>query len=107
MKKIYTLIISICSIFSINATDYLVSTNYTPGNVTEYQQRLFIPGVTLFSSISEVLNQIQPGDNIFLSADTYSENITLDVDNISIFGHNSWKDVRSGKRDTSNESIIT
>ena len=69
MKKIYTLIISICSIFSINATDYLVSTNYTPGNVTEYQQRLFIPGVTLFSSISEVLNQIQPGDNIFLSAD--------------------------------------
>lgn len=107
MKKIYTLIISICSMFSINATDYLVSTNYTPGNVTEYQQRFFIPGVTLFSSIYEVLNQIQPGDNIFLSADTYSENITLNVDNISIFGHNSWKDVRSGKRDTSNESIIT
>lgn len=107
MKKNYALFVSLCCIFSINATDYLVSTNYTPGKDTEYQQRFFTPGVTLFSSISEALNQVQPGDNIFLSAGTYSENISLEVENISIFGHNSWKDIRSGKRDTSNESIIT
>ena len=107
MKKISTLVILLCSILSANATDYLVSTNYTTGVDTEYKQRFFTPGVTLFSTLTEALSKVQSGDNIFLAPGTYASNITLTTDNISIYGNNSWKDVRSGKRDTSNESIIT
>ena len=107
MKKISTLVILLCSILSANATDYLVSTNYTTGVDTEYKQRFFTPGVTLFPTITEALSKVQSGDNIFLAPGTYASNITLTTNNISIYGNNSWKDVRSGKRDTSNESIIT
>ena len=91
----------------MNATDYLVTTKYTTGVDTEYKERIFTPGVTLFPTLSEVLNKVQSGDNIYLSAGTYADNITLSVDNISIYGNNCWRDVRSGKRDTANESIIT
>ena len=107
MKKISSLVILLCSILSANATDYLVSTNYTTGVDTEYKQRFFTPGVTLFPTITEALSKVQSGDNIFLAPGTYASNITLTTNNISIYGNNSWKDVRSGKRDTSNESIIT
>ena len=107
MKKISTLVILLCSILSANATDYLVSSNYTLGTDTEYQQRIFTPGVTLFPTLSEVLSKVQSGDNIYLSAGTYADNITLAVDNISIYGNNCWRDVRSKKRDTANESTFT
>ena len=107
MKKISTLVILLCSILSVNATDYLVSSNYTLGTDTEYQQRIFTPGVTLFPTLSEVLSKVQSGDNIYLSAGTYADNITLAVDNISIYGNNCWRDVRSKKRDTANESTFT
>lgn len=107
MKKISTLVILLCSILSANATDYLVSTNYTTGVDTEYKQRFFTPGITLFPTLTEALSKVQSGDNIFLAPGTYASNITLTTDNISIYGNNSWKDVRSGQRDTSNESIIT
>ena len=107
MKKISILILSLCSIFTSNATDYLVSTNYTPDQETNYQQRIFKAGTTHFQTLQEVLNIATEGDNIFLAPGTYSGNFTLDVDNVSIFGSNSWKDVRSGKRNTSNESTFT
>ena len=107
MKKVYSLIILLCSILSVNATDYLVSANYVVGTDTEYQQRIFTAGETHFQTLSEVLNLLKEGDNIYLAAGTYSENITLEVNNVSIFGNNSWKDVRSNTRDTANESIIT
>ena len=107
MKKISLIILSLCNVFILNATDYLVSTNYTLGAETEYQQRIFKAGSTHFQTLQEVLNIATEGDNIFLAPGTYADNITLSVNNISIYGNNSWKDVRSNTRNTSNESIIT
>ena len=107
MKKISLIILSLCNVFILNATDYLVSTNYTLGAETEYHQRIFKAGSTHFQTLQEVLNIATEGDNIFLAPGTYADNITLSVNNISIYGNNSWKDVRSNTRNTSNESIIT
>lgn len=107
MKKISALILSLCSVFILNATDYLVSTNYTLGSETEYQQRIFKAGTTHYQTLQEVLNIAKEGDNIFLAPGTHAGNFTLSVNNISIYGNNSWRDVRSKTRDTSNESIIT
>lgn len=108
MKNLYFLILLFCGFFSANATDYLVSSNnYTVGEKRHYQQRVFEAGTTHFQTIDEVLNKIQPGDNIYLAPGTYANDITLNVSNISIFGNNSYKDVRSNTRDTSNESIIS
>jgi hypothetical protein len=78
MKKISFIILSLCNVFILNATDYLVSTNYTLGAETEYQQRIFKAGSTHFQTLQEVLNIATEGDNIFLAPGTYADNITLD-----------------------------
>ena len=107
MKKIYTLIASICSVLSMSATDYLVSGEYVEGTQTVYKQRIFTSGETHFQTLAEVLDIAKEGDNIYLAPGTYADNFTIGVNGLSIYGNNSWKDVRSKKRDTAKESVIT
>lgn len=109
MCRIKTLLMTlVCSVISVNAADYLVtSQNYEYGWWIQYQQKEFKAGVTTFSTLADALVIANAGDNIYLAPGTYSENVTIEVNNISIIGHNGWCDNRSGTRDASQESIIT
>ena len=95
MKKIYTLIVSICSVLSMSATDFLVSGEYVAGKQTVYQQRIFTAGETHFQTLAEVLGKVKEGDNIYLAPGTYADNFTIGVNGLSIYVNNSWKDLRS------------
>lgn len=108
MRKLILYLSLCCGALSVGATDYLVTTNsYEFGWWIQYQQREFLAGVTTYQTIGEALAVAKPGDNIFLAPGTYAESFTIGVDNVSIIGHNAWRDNRSGTRDASQESIIT
>lgn len=90
------------------ATDYLVSsTEYATGSTIDYHEKRFNTDTSVKKTFTEVLELLQPGDNIYVQAGTYSESFTLSVDNVSLYGFNAFCDKRSGKRNSSNESIIT
>lgn len=102
------LLIFCCGILNATATDYLVTTQkYNDATWIEFQQKEFQVGVTTKATIQEVLSIVNAGDNIYLHPGTYSEDISINVSGISIFGYNAYNDVRSGTRDNLQESIIT
>ena len=71
--------------------------------VAEWEKAVSI-GTTEYDSLIDALNDAQTGDTIVLKAITYTENITINKENITIIGPNENVDPNGGTR--KNEAII-
>ncbi|MGM9847052.1 MAG: hypothetical protein ACI31F_03770, partial [Muribaculaceae bacterium] len=106
MRKICVAVAMLCA-FASSAKDYLV-TNRTvgAGETIQYADRTFTGGENILSSLQQIPNVADEGDNFYFESGDYTGNVAIGVPKITLLGANANGDERSGTRNNA-ESVIT
>ncbi len=94
--------VDLATIESINPTKY-VNATFNGGKYVINEQE-YVYGETVFASVADALAAANGNDVIYLFAGTYNESVTIEKDNISVYGPNynvKGTDVRN------NEAILS
>lgn len=108
MKRFYTFLslLIICSM-SINAETYLISSRAVKEWASvEHKGHWFITSKTAFPNFEALFNStyFKPNSTIYVDSGTYSEDITINAEGLTILGNNAFIDWTTSRKD---ESEIT
>ncbi len=108
MKSKLLLLIFCCSIVTMQAGTYLVSNvQYgANGTIVTHKHQQFVVGKNIYNSFSSLLSTpIEAGSTIYVADGIFTENITLNIEGLTLLGNNAFGEKRSNTRTTA-ESIL-
>lgn len=106
MRKLLLCVLTILTVSSASATNYLVSPSATSSGATiTHKGMSFTVGTTAFSSIKALIDASpEANSSVYVLAGTYAENVTINVAGLNFLGPNAFIDKRAQSR-SSNATI--
>ena len=105
MKKIFCAAVLVLFAFTSAAKDYLVTNrSVAVGEKVQYVSRTFTGGDNILSSLQQIPNVAETGDNFYFEPGDYYGNVTIATPKVSLLGANANREDRTSTRIS--ESVI-
>ncbi len=105
MKKIFCAAVLVLFAFTSAAKDYLVTNrSVAVGEKVQYVSRTFTGGDNILSSLQQIPNVAETGDNFYFEPGDYYGNVTIATPKVSLLGANANREDRTATRIS--ESVI-
>lgn len=105
MKKICCAAVLVLVAFTSAAKDYLVTNrSVAVGEKVQYVSRTFTGGDNILSSLQQIPNVAETGDNFYFEPGDYNGNVTIATPKVSLLGANANREDRTATRIS--ESVI-
>lgn len=107
MKRIllFSILGILCFINTV-ASNYLISPNaIIEGSEISHKEMIFTVGINAFPDFKSFLtSNVEANSKVYVASGTYSEDITISTDGLSVIGNNAFVDWSETRKD---ESVIT